>query len=158
MSSRKLHRGPRPLPGTPETTEPGRRVCYPELLGMVLQLARKRALVEQQQVSRWLRLPVSTVSNLERGTVTATVYYLDAYAAALNEFGRNVTFDSTPPWLGWQFHQIASVIAERLEGRWEHVIVWSIPPPPEEQHLFTSGLDLLALVREACPEDQLHRM
>ena len=159
MSRGKIRRGPRPLPNTPETTEPGRRVLLSELLGQVLRLARQSDAVEQAQIARWLELPTSTVSNLERGTVTATVFHMDAFAAALNNLSSelNALFTERMPWEGWEFHWIASQIASRLrEGG--YVLVWAPPPSDTEVHLYTRERQLATLVRRLWPEDLRSRL
>ena len=159
LSRKKIRRGPRPLPNTPETNDPGRRVLFPELLGQVLRLARQSDSVEQVQIARWLDIPTSTVSNLERGALTATVFHMDAFAAALNVLSSdiNMPFTERPPWDGWEFHWIASQIARRLEKR-GYVLVWATAPIDTELHLYTRDRQLDNFVRRLWPEDLRSRL
>jgi hypothetical protein len=158
MSRRKLRRGPRPLPGAPTPIDPGEGIRFPEVLGHVLRLAREHAVVEQRQIARWLDIPESTLSNLERGAMTATVFHLDAYAAALNELSSTIGPPFAPSWHGWEFHQVSTEIAERLRDGRGHAIVWAPPPEEGQERLFTSGRELRALVRAVCPEDKRRRL
>jgi len=56
----------------------------PEIIGFVMRLARKDLRVPQTLVADRLDVPQTTISKLERGVITHSVYHLDLFAEAIS--------------------------------------------------------------------------
>lgn len=148
----KLHRGPRLVVAKPLPTEPGSRILMPELLGRVCWLVRRGIGASQQQVADEVHLPAATVSKLELGVVTMAVHHLDALAVAYTALDRQVRGKEAPAWEGWQLHQIADAMGERL-GERGYAVVWQRPDLVENEELFTRGKQLVAVMKECWPDE-----
>ncbi|MFH1465064.1 MAG: helix-turn-helix transcriptional regulator [Pseudomonadota bacterium] len=148
------HRGPRLVPAQPLTTEPGRRVLMPELLGRVLATIRRSLDVSQKEVADWLYMPASTVSKLELGSIHAAVHHLDALAAAFSFFEERDRGGEAPGWQGWELHRMATRIADAL-GEQGYTVLWADMEAGAEAgadaRLYCRGRRLAALVRDCWP-------
>jgi len=148
----KLHRGPRFVPAKPLPSSPGSRILMPELLGRVCWLVRRGIGATQQQIADEVHLPAATISKLEMGIVTIAVHHLDSLALAYTVLDREVRGDDTPAWDGWQLHQIAGVICERLGDRGV-AVVWLRPDLIENEELYLRDKRLLAAMKECWPDE-----
>ena len=148
----KLHRGPRFVPATPLPTEPGSRILMPELLGRVCWLIRRGIGATQQQIADEVHLPAATISKLEIGAVSMAVHHLDSLATAYTVLDREVRGEDAPAWSGWQLHQIADAISERLSDR-GYAVMWLRPDLVENGELFTRGKQLVAVMKECWPDE-----
>jgi len=144
------HRGPRLVRAIPLTTEPGRRILMPELLGRVLWYVRHELVVSQREVADWLHMPASTVSKLELGTITAAVHHLDALAAAFSHFEERDRGAAAVEWEGWELHRVATEIAEAL-GERGYAVLWTNLEDGADERLYCRGRKLAALVRDNWP-------
>ena len=102
-------RGPRPYLRTGRQHDDDDRALMTELLGLVLARYRREARMGQTTVARRLEIPQSTISRLERGETTLSVYYLDRY-------GESVGVE------GWEIYRRACTLAELLVE--EGISIW----------------------------------
>lgn len=133
------HRGPRPIGGQPPG--PGARgVLMPEVIGFVLRLARKDLRVPQTLIADRLDVPQTTISKLERGAITHSVYHLDLFAEAIS---RDV--DDDDGWEGWELLKVATEVASDIEEEEGLPSYWVSPrqAPPGQ---FVRGRELFELV------------
>ncbi len=86
-------------------------VLMPEIIGVVLRLAREEMGVRQVMVAKRLGVPQSTISKLEHGTITHGVYHLDLFA-------ETISLDASPEdgWEGWKLMRKATQIAAAIEA------------------------------------------
>ena len=137
MAGEKNRRGPRPIGGEPPG--PGvRGVLMPEVIGFVLRLARKDLRVSQTVVADRLGVPQTTVSKLERGVITHSVYHLDLFAEAISR-------DAERGLDGWQLTKEVTEIATSIEEE-EGLPSYWISPRQAPRGQFVRGRDLFALV------------
>jgi len=66
--------------------------------------------------------------------------------------GGGVEVPCPPAWTGWQLHQIADAISERLSKR-GYAAMWLRPDLVENEELFTRGQQLVALMKECWPDE-----
>ncbi len=139
MPRDRNRRGPRPIGGQPPG--PGvRGVLMPEVIGFVLRLARKDLRVPQTLVADRLDVPQTTISKLERGVITHSVYHLDLFAEAIS---RNAHDEDV--WEGWELMKAATEIASDIETQHDLPSYWVSPrqAPPGQ---FVRGRELFAVV------------
>jgi len=137
MPRDRNRRGPRPIGGGPPG--PGvRGVLMPEVIGFVLRLARKDLRVPQTLVADRLDVPQTTISKLERGVITHSVYHLDLFAEAISR-------DAERGLEGWHLMKDATDIAAAIEEEEGLPSYWISPrqAPPGQ---FVRGRELFALV------------
>jgi len=110
----------------------------PEIIGFVLRLARKDLRVPQTLVAERLDVPQTTISKLERGVITHSVYHLDLFAEAISR-------DAERGLDGWQLTKEATEIATSIEEE-EGLPSYWISPRQAPRGQFVRGRDLFALV------------
>jgi len=114
----RYDRGPRAYLRLGAVQEDEPRALMTELLGMVLTRYRRRARLGQAAVARRMEIPQSTISRLERGTTTLSVYYLDRYAEAVDVEG-------------WEIYRRACTLADLLVEVGTS-IWWEVDEPSED--------------------------
>lgn len=136
MSPRnKVRRGPRLLDGV-ELEADVLGVLMPQVIGVTLRMARKAQRVSQVELAHRLRVPQSTVSKLERGTITQGVYHLDLFAEAIS--------NEDLEWQGWELFRVASRLADLLDHR-EGLRAYWISPGKAPPGRFVAGTELRRL-------------
>ena len=137
MPRDRNRRGPRPVGGQAPGPD-ARGVLMPELIGFVLRLARKELRVSQTVVAERLEVPQTTISKLERGVITHSVYHLDLFAEAISR-------DAERGLEGWELMKDAADIASTIEEE-EGLSSYWISPKQAPPGQFVRGRELLALV------------
>ena len=137
MAGEKNRRGPRPIGGEPPGPDV-RGVLMPEVIGFVLRLARKDLRVSQTVVADRLGVPQTTVSKLERGVITHSVYHLDLFAEAISR-------EAEQGLEGWELMKYAAEVATAIEED-EGLPSYWISPRQAPAGQFVRGRELLALV------------
>ena len=110
---RANRRGPRRalVDGDPsEAREEVPGVLMPEIIGVVLRLAREGMGVRQVAVAKEMGVPQSTISKLEHGTITQGVYHLDLFARAISRQAK-----PKDRWQAWRLLRRATEIAAAIE-------------------------------------------
>lgn len=118
----------------------------PHILGAIFRLARTDLGVSQVAVAALMRMPQSTISKLERGTITHGVYHLDLFAQAIAAAAEAGGIDAEP-WEGWELLREASGAADWLAEDYGLTAYWVLPRAVEDPR-FVEGRELLALMNE----------